>query len=83
MAMKKIKPLKVRRTSAQIFLDKLASLAPDADKFIGNKSLCDSLGWDEDRYKRVRDRLFSQNKIVIGRGQGGSVKLGRVHTILL
>jgi hypothetical protein len=41
----------------------------------GNKSLREQLGWDENRYWMIRDRLDDAGKIVRGRGKGGSVNL--------
>ena len=64
-----------RRTHAELFLDKLAYLAPDGKKLISNKTLREELKWEEDRYKRIRNQLTYQKKIVIGRGYGGSVGL--------
>jgi hypothetical protein len=32
-----------------------------------------ALNWDEEKYWRVRDRLFDEGKLVLGRGRGGSV----------
>jgi hypothetical protein len=41
----------------------------------GNKSLREHLGWDDERYWMIRDRLDDAAKIVRGRGKGGSVHL--------
>jgi hypothetical protein len=69
------KRTRVRRSYSELFLDKLADLAPDGKRLIGNKTLREELGWDEDRYKRIRNELTYQDRIVVGRGQGGSVGL--------
>jgi len=41
----------------------------------GNQSLRKILGWDETKYSAVKDRLIAQNRILPGRGRGGSVSL--------
>ncbi len=41
----------------------------------GNLSLRDNLGWDEAKYTAVKDRLIAENRIVPGKGRGGSVAL--------
>ncbi|HEX4065291.1 MAG TPA: toll/interleukin-1 receptor domain-containing protein [Acidobacteriaceae bacterium] len=69
------KKARVRRTYAQLFLDALDDLAPGGERLVKNKTLRERLGWDEDRYTRVRRELADQKKIVIGRGWGGLVGL--------
>src|ERR1035437_1841979 len=64
-----------RRTNAQLFVDKLAKLAGGGSTLISNKALREALGWDEARYLRIRKGLVNQNKIIVGRGYGGSVGL--------
>lgn len=41
----------------------------------GNQALREALGWDERKYKAVKDDLISQGGVVSGRGRGGSVAL--------
>jgi len=41
----------------------------------GNHSLRRKLGWDEAKYQAVKDRLIAENRVVPGRGRGGSVSL--------
>ncbi len=41
----------------------------------GNQSLRDNLGWGEVKYTAVKDQLIMQNKIVPGKGRGGSLAL--------
>lgn len=60
-----------RPTDEERFLSRL----PEDGSGIGNNSLREWLGWDEDKYLRVRDRLIDKGLIVRGPGQGGSVKL--------
>ncbi|MBS0422305.1 MAG: hypothetical protein JSR66_31660 [Proteobacteria bacterium] len=40
---------------------------------IGNGALRNKLGWDEDRYWYIRNRLLQAGAVVTGRGRGGSV----------
>ena len=40
---------------------------------IGNFALRKTLGWNEDRYWKVHAALVEGDKIVKGRGRGGSV----------
>ena len=60
-----------RPTDEERFLSRL----PEDGSGIGNRNLCEWLGWDEDKYLRVRDRLVEKGLIVRGPGQYGSVKL--------
>lgn len=45
----------------------------------GNGRLRDKLGWDEEFYWRVQGKLVEENKIVPGRGKGGSVRVSAVE----
>jgi TIR domain len=56
-------------------LDKLRELTEEEQKLIGNTAVRESLGWDEDRYKRVKSQLLEEKLIVVGRGYGGTVGL--------
>lgn len=64
------KPTHNRRTYAQLFSD--ASKALGGDK----QTLRDRLNWDGERYHRIRRELADQDKVVSGRGKGGSVMQG-------
>ena len=64
-----------RRSFRDLFLEKLRELAGDEQKLIGNTSVREALGWDDDRYKRVKSQLLDEKLIVIGRGYGGTVGL--------
>ncbi len=61
-----------RRTYFDLFLDKLRELTEEQE-LISNPALRDALGWDQNRYSRVRSQLVSDGRIIVGRGQGGSV----------
>jgi hypothetical protein len=41
----------------------------------GNKSLREVLGWGEQRYETVKNRLVARGRIEKGWGKGGSVRL--------
>ncbi len=56
-------------------LDKLRELAGEEQKLIGNTTVREALGWDEDRYKRVKSQLLEEKLVVVGRGYGGTVGL--------
>jgi hypothetical protein len=50
------------------------SALPKRSESIGNGALRAQLGWREDRYWKVHHSLVDDNRIVRGRGRGGSVK---------
>ena len=54
---------------------KMLSFIPEDGTAIGNGSLRDRLGWDEDKYLPVRARLLDGGSIWLGKGRGGSVML--------
>lgn len=66
-----------RRTNRQIFLDVLTAQSAGKQVFIGNISLRDSLGWDQNKYERIKWQLNGEGAILLGKGQGGSVALAR------
>lgn len=57
------------------FLEALRDLAGDEHKLLSNGTVLGKLGWDEDRYKRIKAQLLDENLIVVGRGYGGTVGL--------
>jgi hypothetical protein len=63
-----------RRTQAQMFLDGLKQLG-GSKQLIGNITLREKLGWDENKYRRIHRDLVDQQKVIPGRGKGGSVML--------
>jgi hypothetical protein len=69
---------RTRRTFAQIFMDHLTKLSNGEQRLVGNKTLRDILGWDEDRYNRIKGQLIDENSIIVGRGKGGTVGLAKV-----
>jgi len=73
-----------RTTSPADAIDPV-STAADEEQFLeavrragggaGNNTLREQLGWDEQRYEAVKNRLVARGTIEKGRGRGGSVKL--------
>jgi hypothetical protein len=66
---------RIRRTYAQLFLDKLKKLSGKEQKLVSNMSLRQALGWDEERYFRIRTQLRDQRQVIVGTGHGGRVGL--------
>jgi hypothetical protein len=64
-----------RRSFRDSFLEKLRELAGNEQKLMSNNAVKEALGWDDDRYKRIKGQLLDENLIVVGRGYGGSVGL--------
>ena len=64
-----------RRSYAELFLDKLTLLSSGEQRLFANKTLREELGWDEEKYLRIRAELVNQGKVLVGRGQGGTVGL--------
>jgi hypothetical protein len=64
-----------RRSFRDLFLDKLRKLVGNEQKLISNNTVKDELGWDDERYRRIKGQLLDENLIVVGRGYGGSVGL--------
>lgn len=54
---------------SKVFISTLRKLGSSA----GNGALRLTLGWSEGRYWKVHATLFAAEKIVKGRGRGGSV----------
>lgn len=57
------------------FLEKLSELSGGEQKLISNATVREGLGWDENRYGRVKSQLLEEKLIIAGRGQGGTVGL--------
>jgi hypothetical protein len=65
----------VRRTYRDILLDKITELSESGQYFVPNKTMREALGWDDDRYWRIRQELLDEGRVVARRGQGGAVNL--------
>lgn len=68
-------PPRKRRSHRELFLDKLRELSNGEQKLIGNMTLREALGWDEERYNRIKVQLREENAVLVGTGRGGSVGL--------
>jgi hypothetical protein len=66
---------RVRRTNAQLFIDRLTELSGDDQRLVSNPALREALNWDEQRYGRIKAQLVAEGTIIVGRGYGGSVAL--------
>lgn len=65
-----------RRPDGSGDLDELLEVLRDSfNGGAGNMKLRDKLGWSENHYWTVRARALDMGKIILGRGQGGSVKI--------
>jgi hypothetical protein len=65
-----------RRSFRDSFLTALRKLSGEEQKLVNNRTLMDELGWEEDRYDRVRSQLKDENQILFARGgPGGAVAL--------
>lgn len=67
-----------KRSYSEIFLAKLSEISKGEQALVGNITFRSALNWDEDRYNRVKSQLVDENKIIVGRGKGGSVALANV-----
>jgi hypothetical protein len=65
-----------RRSYSEIFLDRLRQLSNGEPRFCGNTALRSALRWDQNRYNRIKAELVRDKKVVVGRGKGGTVRLG-------
>ncbi|WP_198018025.1 toll/interleukin-1 receptor domain-containing protein [Burkholderia sp. WSM2230] len=66
---KKAKP----GTFADRFLARLRELTNENRDMITNKTLRESLGWDDDRYQRVKRNLVAQQLVKVGQGHSGLI----------
>lgn len=63
-----------RRSYSDLFQAELRRLGGEQQKLVNNKTLMEALGWDEERYERIKKQLKDENIIVAGRGgPGGAV----------
>lgn len=54
--------------------EQLLARVPADGTSVGNKTLREQLGWDEDTYWKIRNRVIANGDLEKGRGKGGSVK---------
>ena len=64
-----------RRSYAEIFIDAITELSDGGQNLVGNGRLREHLKWDPDRYDRIKAQLVDEDRLIVGRGQGGSVGL--------
>lgn len=53
--------------------ERLLRLVPEDGSSVGNVTLRTTLGWEPDKYRRVRQELIDAGHLGLGRGRGGSV----------
>lgn len=58
----------------EVLAEKLMELVPVDGESVGNISLIRDLGWQEETYWNVRNRLVDRGDLELGRGKGGSVR---------
>lgn len=68
-------PKKGRASYRETYLKKLSELSDEGKDLVSNKALREALGWEEDRYKRIKAQLVEERIIFISRGYGGTVGL--------
>lgn len=66
-----------RRTQQQLFTDYLLEYAGGEEIPVSNSSFRDHLGWDEEKYDRIKQELVDSGIVLTGRGYGGTVRLPR------
>lgn len=71
------KKQRIRRTSEEIFLDKLTNLTQGELELIPNATLRDALKWDDEKYSRIRQQLRQDQRVIVGQGQGGKIGLAQ------
>jgi len=64
-----------RTADRDVFLKRLAKLGGKESNLVSNTKLREELGWQEDKYKRIKAQLRQESLIVVGTGYGGSVAL--------
>jgi hypothetical protein len=76
VAARSTKPKKGRPTFRDSFIAELKKLSNGEATFVNSKTHREALGWDEDRYNRVKGQLKEENLILVGRGgPGGAVAM--------
>lgn len=64
-----------KRTNRELFLDKLRTLTKGDQNLIANGRVREALGWEESKYKSIKDQLREDQLIIVSRGYGGTVGL--------
>jgi len=66
---------RIRRTNRQLFIDALEYCAGSDNEFVSNQVVKDYLGWDSDKYDRIKEELADEEIILRSRGYSGRVGL--------
>ncbi len=64
-----------RRSYSEIFITKLRESSHGDQRLFGNKALRSALRCDARRYDRIKAQLLGENRLIVGRGKGGTVGL--------
>lgn len=68
-----------RRPYKDIFLTELKKQSGDEQKLVNNGTLRSALGWEPERYWRIKDELVAENSLIASHGgPGGAVSLADV-----
>lgn len=62
-------------TSIEQKIERFISMLEAMGSSAGNQRLREALGWPEATYDSVKQQLLADNRIVTGRGRGGSVAI--------
>lgn len=73
---------RIKRSYPEMFLDALKKASNGEQKLVPNGVLREKLGWEVDKYNRIKSQLLAENKIIVGKGFGGSVALDTPDTKL-
>ena len=61
-----------KRTSEEMFIDAVIKTAGQNGMAV-NKDIKEQLGWDDDKYILIKDKLISNGSIYVAKGRGGYV----------
>jgi hypothetical protein len=64
-----------RRTDEERFIDELSARSEDGTRLVSNVAMRDALDWTDEKYARVKEQLELAERLVVGRGRGGTVGL--------
>lgn len=70
--------IRKRRTGREIFIDKLRELSNGEQKLFSNKSIIGALGWNADKYNKIKSQLINEEALIVGKGHGGTIGLANV-----
>ena len=67
------------RTFEERFVDELARQGATQDESVSNRSLRAQLGWQDERFDKVRATLLKKGVIKAAQGYGGKTKFAQTH----